>query len=199
MSPRAVIASAPEELHQRAGLVIGKIEDHDPGIGNPPRVRLTGEGPMIKTVPIRALGGPAAVCALLVACAPNPAPVQPIPLGPTAAELANYATAQMQYRVGLATGNGDAVAEANQTFLQIPEEIFSRQDPRLFAAALVCERYRVPGPAASGRTTPTPFEPQCQNIEWRYTDATIAIRQDLRARIAASDLATIAQGDAAHR
>ena len=155
---------------------------------------------MIKTVLIRTIAGPAvaAACALLAACAPSPAPVQAIPPGPTPVEVVNYATAQMQYRFGLATGNGDAVAEANETFRQIPREIFSRQDPKLFEAELVCERYRVAGPAATGRSVPTPVEPQCQNTERRYNQATNAIRQGLEARIAAADFATIAQAGAAH-
>jgi hypothetical protein len=158
---------------------------------------------MIKTVLIRTIALPAfaAICALLAACAPYPAPVEPvqaIPLGPTPDEVANYATAQMQYRFGLATGNDDAVAVADDTFRQIPREISSRQDPKLFEAQVVCERYRVAGPAATGRTVSTPIEQQCQNIEWRYNEATNAIRQDLEARIAAADLATIAQAGAAH-
>jgi hypothetical protein len=104
----------------------------------------------------------------------------------------------MQYRFGLATGNGDAVAEANETFRQIPREISSRQDPKLFEAEVVCERYRVAGPAATGRSVSTPIEQQCQNIEWRYNEATNAIRRDLEARIAAADSATIAQAGAVH-
>ena len=153
---------------------------------------------MIKTVLIRTIALPAvaAVCALLAACAP--APVQAIPPGPTPDEVANYATGQMQYRFGLATGNGDAVAEASETFRQIPREIFSRQDPKLFEAEVGCERYRVAGPAATGRSVSTPIEQQCQNIEWRYNEATNAIRQDLEARIATGDFATIAQAGAAH-
>lgn len=155
---------------------------------------------MIKAVVIGAIGRPAVVCALLAACAPSyPVAVQLIPPGPTFEEVADYAAAQRQSRIGLATGNGDAVAEANETFRQIPREIFSRQDPRLFEAELVCERYAVGGPAADGRSTPTLFEPQCENIEWRYNEATIAIRQDLEARITASDVATIAQAGATHR
>jgi hypothetical protein len=158
---------------------------------------------MIKTMLIRTIALPAvaAIFALLAACAPNPAPVEPvqaIPPGPTPDEVANYATAQMQYRFGLATGNDDAVAEANETFRQIPREISSRQDPKLFEAEVVCERYRVAGPAATGRSVPTPIEQQCQNIEWRYNAATSAIRQDLEMRIAAADSATIAQAGAAH-
>jgi hypothetical protein len=138
----------------------------------------------------------AAAFALLAACEPNlpsDQAVQPIPLGPTPGELADYATAQMQYRFGLATGNGDAVAMANETFRQIPSEIVFRQNPRLFDAKLVCERNQV---ATTG--VPTLFEPQCQNIEWRYGEATITIRQDLEARITAADFATIAHAGAAH-
>ena len=158
---------------------------------------------MIKTVLIRTIARPAvaAACALLAACTPFPTPVQavqPIPPGPTPEEVANCATAQMQYRFGLATGNGKAVARANETFRQIPREIFYRQDPKLFEAEVVCERYRVAGPAATGRSVSTPIDPQCQNIEWRYNEATNAIRRDLEARIAAADFATIAQAGAAH-
>jgi hypothetical protein len=158
---------------------------------------------MIKTVSIRtiACSAVAAACVLLAACTPFPTPVQavqPIPPGPTPDEVANYATAQMQYRFGLSTGNGDAVAAANDTFRQIPREIFSRQDPKLFEAEVVCERYPVARPAATGRSGPTSIDPQCRNIEWRYNEATNAIRRDLEARIAAADFATIAQADAAH-
>ena len=158
---------------------------------------------MIKTVLIRTIAHPAvaAVCALLAACTSYSAPVpavQTIPPGPTPEEVANYATAQMQYRSGLATGNGDAVAKANETFRLISREIFSRQDPKLFEAEVLCERYRVARPAATGRSVPTLIEPRCQNIEWRYNEATNAIRRDLEARIADADFATIAQAGAAH-
>ena len=112
--------------------------------------------------------------------------------------MANYATAQMQHRFGLATGNGDVVAKANETFRQIAREIFSRQDPKLFEAEVICERYRVAGPTATAGSVSTRTEPQCQNIEWRYNEATNAIRQDLEARIATADSATIAQAGAAH-
>jgi hypothetical protein len=44
----------------------------------------------------------------------------------------------------------------------------------------------------------TLIEPRCQNIEWRYNEATNAIRRDLEARIVAADFATIAQAGAAH-
>src|SRR5262249_24899396 len=136
---------------------------------------------MIKTVPIGTIAV-AAACALLAACtsysAPAPA-VETIPPGPTPEEVANYATAQMQYRSGLATGNGDVVARANETFRQIPREVFSRQDPTLFKAEVLCERYNVARPAATDRGVPTLIEPRCQNIEWRYNEATNAIRRDL--------------------
>ena len=158
---------------------------------------------MIKTVLIKTIARPAvaAACALLAACTPSPTAVQAVQAitpGPTPDEVANYATAQMQYRFGLATGNDDAVAKANETFRQIPREIFSRQDPKLLEAEVICERYRVAGPAATGRSVSTVTEPQCQNIEWRYNEATNAIRHDLEARIAAADSATIAQAGAAH-
>ena len=152
---------------------------------------------MIKTVPIGTIAV-AAACALLAGCTSYSAPVpavKTISPGPTPEEVANYATAQMQYRSGLATGNGDVVAKANETFRQIPREVFSRQDPKLFEAEVLCERYR---PAATGRSVSTLIEPRCQNIEWRYNEATNAIRRDLEARIAAADFATIAQAGAAH-
>jgi hypothetical protein len=116
----------------------------------------------------------AATCALLAACEPDLPPVQagpPIPPGPTPGEVAELATAQMRYRQGLATGDGNAVATANETFRQIPREIFSRQNPTLFDAKLVCERNQVAGPTAT--VVASPFGPQCRNIEWRYKDAAI--------------------------
>jgi hypothetical protein len=139
---------------------------------------------MIKTVLIKSIGRPAVVaaCGLLAACASYTAPAQAVranPPGPTPDEVANYATAQMQHRFGLATGNGDVVAKANETFRQIAREIFSRQDPKLFEAEVICERYRVAGPTATAGSVSTRTEPQCQNIEWRYNEATNAIRQDL--------------------
>jgi hypothetical protein len=156
---------------------------------------------MIKTVLTRTIDRLAvvAVFALLAACEPNLPPAeagQPIPSGPTPGELDDYATAQMQYRFGLATGNGDAVAKANETFRQIPREIFFRQDPRLFDAKLVCERNQVAGGTAT--SVAAPFGPQCRNIEWRYNEATIAIRHDLEARITAADYTTIAQAGTSH-
>ena len=158
---------------------------------------------MIKTVLIKSIGRPAVVaaCGLLAACASYTAPAQAVranPPGPTPDEVANYATAQMQHRFGLATGNGDVVAKANETFRQIAREIFSRQDPKLFDAEVICERYRVAGPTITARSVSTLTEPQCPNIEWRYTEATNAIRQDLATRIATADSATIAQAGAAH-
>jgi hypothetical protein len=153
---------------------------------------MTEERPMIKAMLIRTIG-PAATCAVLAACAPNPPPIQPIPPSPTSEEVTEYAIAQAQYRVGLATGNGDEVTEAKETFQQIPREIFSRQDARVFEAELVCEQYPAAAPAAGSM----PAKPQCQNIEWRYNAATNAIRHDLEAQIAAADLAIIAQAGAA--
>jgi hypothetical protein len=158
---------------------------------------------MIKTVLIKSIARPAvaAACALLAACASYQAPVpavQAIPPGPTPDEVADYATAQMQYRFGLATGNGDTVAKANETFRQVAREIFSRQDPKLFEAEVICERYRIAGPAATARGVPALTGRECQNIEWRYNEATNAIRRDLDARIATADTATIAQAGAAH-
>ncbi len=150
---------------------------------------------MVRTVLIRTTSRPlvAAAFALFAACEPKLPPVQegqPIPPRPTPSELADYATAQMQYRLGLATGNGDAVQKARETFYQIPREIFSRQDPRLFAAEAVCDEYLV-----AANSLPTP---RCQNIEWRYNEATKAIRRDVEARIVAANFATIAQAGAAH-
>ena len=157
---------------------------------------------MIKTVLVRTIAhtAVAAVCALLAACTSYSAPVpavQTLPPGPTPEEMANYATAQMQYRSELSTGNGDVVAKANETFRQIPREIFSRQDPKLFEAEVLCERYSVARPPATDRSVPTLIE-RCQNIEWRYNEATNAIRRDLETRTAAADLAIIAQAGAAH-
>lgn len=158
---------------------------------------------MVKTMLIGTLyrsghrSGIAVALALLSACAPSsPAAVAvpPIPPGPTEEEVADYAIAQMHYRDGLATGNRDLVAAANETFRQIPREIFSRQAPRLFAAELVCERYRVAGPGP----TSMPSERECLKVEWRYDAATNAIRRDLEARIAAANFAAIAQASAAH-
>ena len=150
---------------------------------------------MVRTLLIMTTSGPllAAAFTLLAACEPNLPPVQagpPIPPGPTPGELADYAAAQMHYRLGLATGNGDAVKKANETFYEIPREIFSRQDPGLFAAEVVCERY-----LATANSMPSP---QCRNIESRYNDATQAIRRDVEARVATAQFATVAQADAAH-
>ena len=82
------------------------------------------------------------------------------------------------------------------TWSSIAEEILSRQDPGLFKAHLVCERYRVAGPQnpPDMRSTIAPqFVRDCQHIDWRYNQATSAISRDLEARIAAADLATVAQ------
>ena len=37
------------------------------------------------------------------------------------------------------------------------------------------------------------FVQDCERIDWRYDQATIAIRRDLEAKIAAADRATVAQ------
>ena len=78
----------------------------------------------------------------------------------------------------------------------IADEILSRQDPRLFEARLVCERYRVAGPRdpSDARSTFAPqFVRDCQHIDSRYNQATSAIRRDQEARIMAADLASVAQ------
>ena len=137
-----------------------------------------------------------AACAAFTACAQPPPPVQALPPGPTPAEVIDYATAQAQYRAGKASGNTDVVMHAESTFWSISQEILSRQDPRLVDAREVCERYRVAGPH-NQRDVRSTFELQfardCENIDWRYGAATSAIRRDLEARIAAADVATVAQ------
>lgn len=159
---------------------------------------------MTKHAMIRALRCPAigAAGVLLAACYPeyNPRPAQPLAPGPTSAEIAQYARAQTDARLGLATGDGAAVARANDTFAQIPREILSRQDPNLFAAMVVCEQYPVAAPATTSRYTPPgpTIEPNpCENVKWRYDGKTAAIRRSLEARIASADYATIAQSGAA--
>jgi opacity protein-like surface antigen len=121
----------------------------------------------------------AAVSILLADCAQSPAPVQPLPPGPTADEVANYARAQGQYRAGLASGNGDVVMHATNTFSLIASEILSGQDP----------------PDGGGRRST--FEPQfvqdCRRIDGRYNQETVAIRRHLEAKIAAADRATVAE------
>ena len=140
----------------------------------------------------------AAACALLAACAP-PTPVRALPPGATPQETADYARALAQYRWARASGNDDLVTQAVDTWSSISEEILSRQDPALFEARMVCERYRVAGPRDPPDVRST-FAPQfvrdCQHIDWRYNQATSAIRRDLEARIAAADLATLAQAGA---
>ena len=91
----------------------------------------------------------AAACALLAACAQPPAPpppIQALPPGATPAEVVDYATAQTLYRAAQASGNGDLVMQATNTFASISQEILSRQDPGLFDAWLIGERYRVAWP-----------------------------------------------------
>ncbi len=148
----------------------------------------------------RASFAAAVTCALLTACAEQPAtPTYVLPAGPTPEEVADYTAAQVKYRS--ADGNGDAVMHALKTFSQISQEILARQDPRLFDAQLACERYRV-AESYLGKGMQTSFEPHfryaCTGIELRYIDATAVIRKDLEERIAAADLAIIAQTGAQH-
>ena len=140
----------------------------------------------------------AAACALLAACAP-PTPVRALPPGATPEEIADYARALAQYRAARASGNGDVATQAVDTWSSITQEILSRQDPGLFEARMVCERYRVGGPQdpPDMRSTFAPqFVRDCQHIDWRYNQATSAIRRDLEERIAAADLARVAQARA---
>jgi hypothetical protein len=137
----------------------------------------------------------AAACALLAACAP-PTPVRALPPGATPEEVADYARALAQYRWAWASGNDDVVTQAVDTWSSISEEILLRQNPGLFEARMVCERYRVAGPQdpPDMRSTFAPqFVRDCQHIDWRYNQATSAIRRDLEEKIAAADLATVAQ------
>jgi hypothetical protein len=138
----------------------------------------------------------AAAGVLLAACAQPPPLVQALPPGATPAEVIDYAIAQAQYRAAEATGNGDVVTQAENTFWSISQEILSRQDPRLFDAWMVCERYRATGPR-DPRNVRSTFEPQfardCQDTDRRYRLVTSAIRRDLQERIAAADRATVAQ------
>ena len=138
----------------------------------------------------------AAACALLAACAPPPTPVRALPPGATPEEVADYARALAQYRWARASGNDDVLMQAVDTWSGISEEILSRQDPALFEARMVCERYRVAGPQ-NPPDMRSSFPPQlvrdCQHIDRRYDQATSAIRRDLEAKIAAADLAAVAQ------
>jgi hypothetical protein len=143
----------------------------------------------------------AAASSLLLGCAQSELPIQPLPPGPTAAEIADYARAQAQDRLGQADGNGDAVAQVDYTRRQISAEILSRQDPRLFDAHQVCERYLISVPRDLGGmpgAADPPFAAACRDIVWRYDDATAAIRGDLEARIVAADRAIIAQAEPRH-
>ena len=141
----------------------------------------------------------AAACALLAACAPPPTPVRALPPGATPEEVADYARALARYRWARASGNDDVATQAVDTWSGISEEILSRQNPGLFEARMVCESYRVAGPndPPDVRSTFAPqFVRDCQHIDWRYNHATSAIRRDLEARIAAADLAKVAQAGA---
>jgi hypothetical protein len=135
----------------------------------------------------------AGVLGLFSAACAAPPPPAPLPPGPTNAETADFATAQMLYRAGNASGNGDEVSGAADTLAQIPREILSRRDPRLFDAVVVCERYRVAGLGAAPPTVDPQLARACQSTERRYSVESAAIRADLQARVAADDLATVAQ------
>jgi hypothetical protein len=115
---------------------------------------------------------------------------------PTPEEVTDFARALAQYRAARISGNDDLVTQAVDTWSSIADEILSRQDPRLFEARLVCERYRVAGPRdpSDARSTFAPqFVRDCQHIDSRYNQATSAIRRDQEARIMAADLASVAQ------
>jgi hypothetical protein len=143
----------------------------------------------------------AALGVLLAGCAQPQIPIQPIPPGPSPAEIADYAAAQAQNRRGQATGNDDDIVQALDTSRQISAAILARQDPSLFDAHSLCESYRTAVPRDPGGP-PSAFAPRiarpCDRIEWRYNYATAAIRGDLEARIAAADRATIAQAGSGH-
>ena len=138
----------------------------------------------------------AAACALLAACAAPPTPVRALPPGATPEEVADYARALTRYRAARASGNDDLVRQAVDTWSGISEEILSRQDPALFEARGICERYRVAGPR-DPREVRSSFAPQfvrdCQHVDRRYNDAVSVIRRDLEAKVAAADLAVVAQ------
>jgi hypothetical protein len=140
--------------------------------------------------------GITAAAALVAACA-QPAPqVQLLPPGPTPAEVVDYAVAQAQYRAAQASGNGDIVMRAGNTFSSISEEILSRQEPELYDARMVCERYRVAGthdPPDVRSTLEPRFFRDCEFVERRCNDAMSAIRRDLEVRIATADLTILAQ------
>jgi hypothetical protein len=141
----------------------------------------------------------AAACVLLAACASPPTPVRALPPGATSEEVGDYARALAQYRWARASGNDDVVGQAVATWSSIAEEILSREDPALLEARRVCERYRVAGPR-DPRDVRSTFAPQlvrdCQHIDRQYNEATSAIRRELEARIAAADLAIVAQARA---
>ena len=60
-------------------------------------------------------------CALFAACVQPPPPVRTLPPGPIPAEVIGYATAQVQYRAAKASGNGDGVTHAENTFWGISQ------------------------------------------------------------------------------
>jgi hypothetical protein len=139
------------------------------------------------------------VAVSLAACA-SPPPEQPLPSGPTAAELSDFATAEMHRRVGAASGNADEMIAADDTLMLIPREILSRQNPPLFAAKLVCERYQTPAgvPRGGPPVAPAPISlapqmaPACRDVDWRYQTQAAAIRSNLAAKVEATDRARLA-------
>jgi hypothetical protein len=140
----------------------------------------------------------AAAGVMLTACAQPPTPPHALPPGPTPQEAADFARAQERYRSALISGNDDVVMQATYTFSAISGEILSRQDPRLFDAQVVCEGYRVAG----SRDRPDKrmryelrFVQDCESIQWRYNQATMAIRRELEASIATADAAILAQAE----
>ena len=86
--------------------------------------------------------------------------------------MADYARAQANYRSGLASGNGDLVIKATDTFSLIAREVLSRQDPSLFDGQVACERHQVAGPQYR-RDTQTTYDPQfvqdCQRLSCATT------------------------------
>jgi hypothetical protein len=84
--------------------------------------------------------------------------------------VVDYGWAVAQYRSGLASGNDDTVTRATNTFSLIAEEILSRQDPSLFDAWMVCERYPADG-QRDQRGLRSTYQPQfvqdCRRIDGR--------------------------------
>jgi hypothetical protein len=114
-------------------------------------------------------------------------PARPTPKWPT------LPPRKWRYRAGKASGDADEAIAAADTLLQIPREILSRKDPRLFDAVVVCERYRLARPGGAPPTADPQLARACQPIDRRYAAETAAIRANLQARVAGDDLATVAQ------